>query len=320
MGYAHIQNLYRPEAQGILLFKEVYAMEKVHGTSAHVSYRRDQAGPATIDGSPSRLTFFSGGEKHSNFVDFFLKNGPTPADLQAKADAALSTPIWTVYGEAYGGRCQGMSATYGPDLRFIAFDVQIDEKWLSVPDAEKFCLDLGIEFVPYRKVSTDIAVLDAERDRPSRVAFLRGIAEPKKSEGVVLRPLVELSSNWGRICAKHKAAEFSERATTPKVIDGEKLAVLQGAQAIADEWVTEERLTHVIDHLKAAQGGLSSRGFGVQDTGTIIKVMVEDVYREASGEVVESKEATAAIGKKTAQMFKARVTTIVSAGSRPFPE
>ena len=23
-----------------------------------------------------------------------------------------------------------------PDLRFIAFDVQIDEKWLSVPDAE----------------------------------------------------------------------------------------------------------------------------------------------------------------------------------------
>lgn len=31
MGYAHLINLYRPEAQVILMFKEVWAMEKIHG-------------------------------------------------------------------------------------------------------------------------------------------------------------------------------------------------------------------------------------------------------------------------------------------------
>lgn len=310
MGYAHIENLYRPEAQRILLlFKEVYALEKVHGTSANVSWRMDE----------KKLSFFSGGEKHANFVDFFEKNGPMPADLQAKAESMLSTPLWTVYGEAYGGKCQGMSATYGPVLRFIAFDVQIGDKWLSVPDAEKFCAELGIEFVPYQRVSTDIAVLDRVRDEPSIVAIRRGMGEDKKSEGVVLRPLFEVTSNYGRVCAKHKTAEFQERATPPKVVDGEKLKVLQGAQAIAEEWVTEERLTHVVDHLQAARSdredplgtGAWPKELGMQDTGLVIKAMVEDVYREAEGEVVESKEATAAIGKKTAQMFKSRVTRVV---------
>jgi hypothetical protein len=32
--------------------------------------------------------------------------------------------------------------------------------------------------------------------------------------------------------------------------------------------------------------------------------MVTDVYREASGEVVESRDATTAIGRRTAGMFR----------------
>ncbi len=34
MGYLHIDNLYKN--QTIRLFRECYALEKVHGTSAHV--------------------------------------------------------------------------------------------------------------------------------------------------------------------------------------------------------------------------------------------------------------------------------------------
>ena len=37
MAYHHIDNLYRN--QDVLLFKEVYALEKIHGTSAHVSFK-----------------------------------------------------------------------------------------------------------------------------------------------------------------------------------------------------------------------------------------------------------------------------------------
>lgn len=38
MSYADIENLYKNRR--IMLFKECYAMEKIHGTSAHVGWKR----------------------------------------------------------------------------------------------------------------------------------------------------------------------------------------------------------------------------------------------------------------------------------------
>ncbi len=40
MSYLHIDNLYR--SQDILLFRECYALEKIHGTSAHVAYHNGE--------------------------------------------------------------------------------------------------------------------------------------------------------------------------------------------------------------------------------------------------------------------------------------
>ena len=51
MGYLHIDNLYKN--QDILMFKECYAMEKIHGTSAHVSFKAVPDQQATVG-------FFSG--------------------------------------------------------------------------------------------------------------------------------------------------------------------------------------------------------------------------------------------------------------------
>ena len=64
MGYLHINNLYRD--QDILLFKRCYAMEKVHGTSTHISYR------AQAIENPG-LTFFSGGASHATFSALLTK-------------------------------------------------------------------------------------------------------------------------------------------------------------------------------------------------------------------------------------------------------
>ena len=36
MGYLHIENLYKN--QTVLMFKELYALEKLHGTSAHIRW------------------------------------------------------------------------------------------------------------------------------------------------------------------------------------------------------------------------------------------------------------------------------------------
>ena len=36
----------------------------------------------------------------------------------------------------------------------------------------------------------------------------------------------------------------------------------------------------------------------------VIEAMREDIYREAKGEIIESKEASSAISKKTVELFK----------------
>lgn len=279
MGYLHIPNLYRPEAQDIFLFKKAYAMEKVHGTSAHLSYNEGQLG------------FFSGGEKHENFVKLFDQEA-----LRAGFEK-LGCPKVIVFGEAYGGKQQGMSATYGKELRFIVFDVKIDENWLTVDKMDKVATELGLEVVPWSVVDADPQVLDALRDAPSEVAVRRGCGADRPREGIVIRPLVELRKNNGeRVIAKHKGEKFSERVTPQKTVDPEKLRVYEAAQAIAEEWVTPMRLEHVLDKLPEPKG--------IEQLGAIIKAMIEDVYREARGEIVESKDAEKAIGAKTAKLFK----------------
>jgi RNA ligase-like protein len=279
MGYLHIENLYK--SQDILLFRRCYALEKVHGTSAHVAW------------GPAGITFFSGGESHTRFVGLF-----DGAALQDRFKELGHAEV-TVYGEAYGGSQQGMRLVYGLELCFIAFDVQVGPYWLSVKDADQVCQSLGIEFVPYEEISTELTEIDRARDQPSVVAVRRGTGDDKPREGVILRPLIEMTKNNGsRVIAKHKTDTFAERATPPKVVDAAKLEVLAAAEAIAQEWVTPMRLVHVLDKLGATE---------MSDVPKVIRAMVEDVFREAKGEIVESKDARTAIGKRTARLFKERL-------------
>jgi len=309
MGYAHIENLYKN--QWILLFKECYALEKIHGTSAHIHFN-----PPVTPTSTGRLTFFAGGESHNKFLSLFNE-----AEL-LKAFNNLGIPCdksVTVYGEAYGGKCQGMSHTYGPNLKFIVFDVQIGDCWLNVPDAEQVAKKLGLEFVHYIKVSlakatinglgiliveTSLSGVDQQRDACSVQSVRNGVTtaedhmagKGKKREGVVLRPLIELTMNNGeRVICKHKGEEFKETATPRPVVDPSKLKMLEDANAIANEWVTATRLQHVIDKIP---------GHCMEKMREIISAMTEDVLREAKGEIVESDAVKKAISKKTVEMYK----------------
>jgi len=282
MGYMKIRNLYKNRE--ILLFKKIFAMEKIHGTSAHLNFSLEH----------SSLTFFPGGEKYDNFVKLFDKEALTTkfCELELKSNV-------TVYGEAFGGRCQGMSGTYGKELKFVAFDVKIGDNWLSVPQAESFVKNLGLDFVHYEEVETDIDVLDALCSADSVQAVKNGVGEGKLREGVVLRPLVEMTLNNGeRIIVKHKNDAFAEREHQPKVTDPAKLKILEEASAISDEWVSEMRLVHVLDKFPDAD---------FKDIPKIIKAMVDDIYIEAKGEIVESQEVSKAISRKTALMFKQRL-------------
>lgn len=296
MGYLHIKNLYAE--QDILLFKECYALEKIHGTSAHVSFSwRENTDVLDIH-------FFSG-ENHDGFVRFFnqdeLKNNFILLGLPKDRTV-------TVYGEAYGGKCQKMSETYGKDFKFVAFDVQIGESWLDVPNAEQVVNKLGLEFVDYVKCSTNLADLDKERDKDSTQAIRNGCGPGKMREGVVLRPLIELTKNNGsRLICKHKREEFRETKTARPVVDPSKLEVLKNAELIADEWVTATRLEHVLQKIPSPHD--------MSLIPTIIRAMHEDVKREGEKEIVWNKDVEKAIGKKTVELFKTRLKNSLTSGN-----
>lgn len=270
-------------------------MEKIHGTSAHVAWREGQ------------VHFHHGGENREKFLECFdeaslarlFDNMPLSVGPRGK---------FTVYGEAYGGKQQQMSHAYGKETRFVAFDVKCDaggeEFWYDVPAAEALVKYLGLEFVHYVRCSTSIDDLNRERDRPSTQARRNGVEGDQISEGIVIRPLVESVDQWGeRIIAKHKRDDFRETATVRDTRLAIEQPALDQAEAIAQEWVTEMRLTHVLDRVHEARGSEP----GIEATGEVIGRMVEDVVREAAGEIVDSKPARRAIGALAAKMFKARL-------------
>ena len=310
--YKSIENLYKN--QMILLFKECYATEKAHGTSSHISFKRTRQVPhCLVDGIPQpivsagteeewqkqypdkiEITFFSGGASHEQFVALFDQKA-----LEEKFRALGFTDL-IVYGEAYGGKMQGMSKTYGKELKFIAFEVKTPTSWFDVPRAEHFANLLGLEFVPYTKISCTLEAIDAERDRDSEIAIRNGMGPGHIREGIVLRPLFEFvhqGEHGGTIRVKHKRDEFKETKTHREVVeDPTYLKVLSDAQEVADEWCTEMRMLHVLDKLPQDN----------EDLGLVIKAVFEDIEREGKGEIVIGKETRGAIAKKVVQMYKER--------------
>lgn len=287
MSYLHIPNLYKEQA--ILLFRECFSLEKLHGTSSNLSWKAAQ------------LNLSPGGESLSRFTGA-LGGDAGIADLTAKF-AALGHAEVVVFGEAYGGSQQGMKATYGPTLKFAVFEVKVGDTWLNVENAADVAAKLGLEFVPYIKIPTDLASIDAQRDADSVQAVRNGMGGGHHREGVVLRPLQEFVDSRGeRVICKHKRDEFKETATPRPVVDPAKAKVLEEANAIAMEYVTDMRLEHVLQKFPQPHE--------MNITGQVIKAMTEDVLREAAGEIVDSKEARKAIGERAGKMYRAHVAKV----------
>ena len=282
----HIDNLYK-DITIMNNFKQCYALEKIHGSSAHISWKQNQ------------LNFFAGGMKHETFTKIF-----DFAYLKTIFHQSFKDVDVVIYGESYGGKMQGMSETYGIEPKFIVFDVKIGDTWLNVPNAHDIAKQFCLEFVDYKIINTTLEEIDVERDRPSTQAIRNGCGDNKLREGIVLRPLDEITkSNGKRIIVKHKRDEFMETATKRKV-DPEKLKVLEGYNAIADEWVTPMRLEHVLDKIEEPLlRDMSS-------VRVVIRAMIEDVYREGKDEIVESQGAARAIAHKTTKLFKEHISKV----------
>ena len=289
MGYIHIDNLYKDKR--ILLFKECFALLKIHGTSAHVKY------------NDSQLHFFSGGVPHENFVELFDQDA-----LLTKFIEMGHTNI-TIWGEAYGGKCQGMSKTYGDKLKFISFEVSINDQFLNVETAHNIVDRLGLKFVPYERTSTDIAHLDVIRLKPDPIAIEEGISyyengilvNPRIREGIVLRPVTEFYDHHGRVIAKYKNDDFCE-TKTKRVVSNDELQVLEEAENIATEWVTPMRLEHILQKIPE---------HSLEIIPIIIKAMYDDIIREGQGEFIESKNLRKVVGKHTVSLYKTKLRELL---------
>jgi hypothetical protein len=93
-------------------------------------------------------------------------------------------------------------------------------------------------------------------------------------------------------------AQFLKMLSGNLKVDEDKLNkfTAEDARAIANEWVTLERLNHVLN-----RGEVEAK---IENTGKIIELMTEDIVREAEGEIVDSPDARKQIGRLTALMFK----------------
>lgn len=288
MGYMHIDNLYK-KPQFLDQFKRAYCLEKIHGTSAHIKL------------SPDSISFFSGGASHDEFVKLFNHD-----QLLAAYKSLCNNTTYFIYGEAYGGKMQGMSDVYGKQLKFISFDVAFTNDpankpyFMDVPEAEKFVSQVfGLEFVWFVETENTLDELNRLRDLPSPQSFRNTGKTDGESEGIVVRPLYESNDKFGeRWIVKHKRAKFRETARVREV-NPDKLEIIASANEFAAEYVTDMRLAHVLDKLPQPHD--------ITITGKVVTAMIEDVKREMiDGETEWTKDVEKAIGRKTAETYKLR--------------
>lgn len=297
MGFMHIIPLYK-YPNFFKLYDLIYAMEKIHGTSTWITYE------ANCD----YLKYHSGGETGERFKSLF-----DDQYLKTELEKLSKENKWRkikIHGECYGNKNQAMSKTYGEELKFIVFDVNVNGNFLDIPKAEQIAKNLGMEFVDYVIGPNTPDWIEEQSNRFSVQAEKNGCGNDKHREGVVVRPLIESTFEDGkRAIAKHKNAFFWEITTRRPL--GERVKILENDLEIVEEWVTLERFKHVTDRVLQDK---EDKTIVLSDIKKFIELMVEDVKREGEGEIVWSLLVEKGIKKKTGIMFKNEFKHLVPLG------
>lgn len=285
-------------------FKDIMicAMEKIHGTSTHIAYSLKD----------KKLICHSGGERNSEFIKIFdLSYIETCLNELVVANDWKSIKI---HGECYAGKQQQMSATYGNVLKFIVFDVKINnEYFLPLAEAVKITEQLKLEFVPYNIGPCTPEWIESQANMPSVQAQINGCGDDKLREGVVIKPLDEKPMSDGtRAIFKHKNAHFWETKVPGRLTVGQgqsddkqlnnKLTNFKFYEEIADNWVTEMRGHHVIDKMMHIRSD-DNKVLVIKDIKEFIEAMVADVKKESIGEIEWDDTLEGFMRKKAGKLF-----------------
>ena len=166
--------------------------EKVDGTNVRVYW----------DSLNRKVSF--GGRTDSAQMPVFLMERLKAIFPEEKLATAYPEVSMTLYGEGYGAKIQKGGGNYKPDGQdFVLFDVLIGEYWLERENVNDIGNKLGLSVVPLIGAGTlDDAIAMCEKGFNSTWGSF-------ESEGIVLRPSVELKTRGGhRIITKVKCRDF----------------------------------------------------------------------------------------------------------------
>jgi hypothetical protein len=116
-------------------------------------------------------------------------------DLSMSQDAPI-----TLYGEGFGAGIQ-KGGGYG-EAAFCLFDIKIGDTWMEQEFVTELAAQAGIQRAPVRGIGPLTSAIDM-----TRKGFDSAWGE-FQAEGLIVRPLVELSYKWGRVMGKIKTKDF----------------------------------------------------------------------------------------------------------------
>ncbi len=290
--YPHLESIYKHAE--ILDEKEVVVTEKIHGTNGRIGYVEGKI----VVGSRNHM--LSAGNDNAGFFEWVYRLG-IPQKLENKLSPSQKEKGVIFCGEFFGSNIQ-KEIKYQDTKDFLTFGIRIAQDFIPFEQLQGCCDGLGIGVVPliYRGKPDRQLLIDL-RSGPSLI----NPKEPR--EGIVITPAEpkrDRKDNW--MIYKLKSPEFEERASlrhSKPNLDNSKYLT---ARAFANEYVTEQRLNHVIDHLK--EDGIEATT--IKEIRLVLEEMARDVRREGEAQIPEgvswdliSKEIT----RQTATMYRNKI-------------
>ncbi len=297
----------RPE---ILSVKQAVAVEKLHGTNFRVLF---PAGMTAVE-----HLFLGGRNEELNAGSASFYGGRPIAWWTSRPDLVLGLlnafrrrgidGDITVYGEACGTGIQ-KGVRYGApgEVLFRAFDIRIEENFVSYDLFTELCDEAGLPRVPemWRGEPT-LEAFDALLEKTSAEAVRNGIDDATNlSEGVVIRSNPLLRNAFGEwLIIKHKSDGFSEVAKRVPGAGGKNLAP---AAAFVETYVVRGRVVNAIGGLRDAGTPLKS---DMADMQFLVPAIVADLHKEQEAEWQEvlaqgilEKELRSAVTRALSRVF-----------------
>lgn len=276
-----------------------YALEKIHG--ANFSFWASEDGVKTA--------------KRSGFIDpnenFYSSHvlEKKYSDKVQEMRKHFGAELLVIYGEICGGSGDGYRQVqtevyYFDDIEFMAFDVFVDGKALSVSDGIDICNQFGIKYVPVISDGTFFEMINISPDFDS---FVSG-REDNKAEGTVVVSDMPLYTRTGRARLKNKSEAFSEKKSrngkTVRVYKDLSEAQLEVIETLSS-YITEARLRNVLSKF----GTVTHKDFG-KIMGEYAIDALEDAKKDEGRDFkADLEQEWTAVGKRFNNEISALIRT-----------